>query len=289
MPFTKNCCTKTTDTFEKSMEALRKAIELAESVVIGAGAGLSAAAGLDYGGARFRKNFPDFIEKYNLPDMYSATFYPFGTEEERWAYLSRHILLNRFENGTALPLYRKLLQTVGGKEHFVITTNVDGLFAKAGFAEERIFAVQGDYGLLQCGHACHDKLYPDESLVRQMVEQTGDCRIPSELVPHCPVCGGKMEIHIRKDGYFIEDAEWRASLERYSAFMENALKGRVLLLEIGVGFNTPSIIRFPFENLSSRNRNVTLARLNRDFPEAQLRPISFIPFGEDIARTIKEI
>ena len=280
---------KTTDTFEKRMEALRKAAGDADYIVIGAGAGLSAAAGLDYGGERFRKNFPDFIEKYNLPDMYSATFYPFGTEEERWAYLSRHILLNRFEDGTALPLYRKLLQVVEGKEHFVITTNVDGLFAKAGFAEERIFPVQGDYGLLQCAKACHDGLYPNESLVRQMVEHTEDCRIPSELVPHCPVCGGKMEIHIRKDGYFIEDSQWNESLERYSAFMDNALKGRVLLLEIGVGFNTPAIIRFPFERLASQNRNVTLARLNRDFPEAQLRPISFIPFGEDISRTIGEM
>lgn len=278
----RNCCMNVTDSFEKRVDALRKALKDAEYVVIGAGAGLSAAAGLEYGGERFRKNFPDFIEKYNLRDMYSATFYPFRTEEERWAYLSRHILLNRFDNGSAVPLYKELLRSVIGKEYFVITTNVDALFEKAGFAPERIFSVQGDYGFLQCGRGCHETLYPDEAIVREVVQRTENCRIPSELVPRCPVCGGKMEVHIRKDEYFIEDSAWSESLERYRSFMEKAMPGRTLLLEIGVGFNTPSIIRFPFERIASQHSNVTLVRVNRDYPEAQLAIPSFIPFSENL-------
>ena len=277
------------DSFSERVEALRGALECADHVVIGAGAGLSAAAGLEYGGSRFSGNFADFIDRYGIPDMYAAMFYPFRTEEERWAYQARHVRLNRFDNDEAAGLYRSLFEMVGGKDHFVVTTNVDGLFVKAGFASERVFAVQGDYAYMQCAVGCHDRLYNDEGLVREMCRQTESCRVPSSLVPRCPVCGGSMEINVRKDGYFVEDDSWRESLERYRTFMAKASQGRTLLLELGVGYNTPSIIRFPFERMVSQLPSVTLARFNRDFPGRQADMGSFIPFGEDIARVLADV
>lgn len=195
---------------ESYSQRINRAAELlrgAERVVIGGGAGLSSAAGFAYSGGRFAENFADFAVKYGMTDMYSAGFYPFETQEEKWAYWSRHIALNRWEP-PAQPLYRKLFALVKDKEYFVLTTNVDGQFEKAGFLPERTFAVQGDYGLIQCAKGCHDKLYDDRALVSRMVAKQRDCRIPSALVPVCPVCGGPMEVHVRKDGYFVQDKAW---------------------------------------------------------------------------------
>ena len=169
----------------------------------------------------------------------------------------------------------------------MITTNVDGQFEKSGFDKERIFAVQGDYAYLQCADGCHEKLYYNENLVREMVRWTKDCRIPSELVPRCPVCGGKMDVHVRKDRYFVQDNQWYASYERYEDYMEKACEGNTLLLELGVGYNTPTIIRFPFERLAAQRKNITLARINRDYPNAQSRITRFMPFGEDCTQIIQ--
>lgn len=189
-PFIETYCRKMPikESYSCRLAELRHALDRAEYVVIGAGAGLSAAAGLEYSGRRFTDNFGDFIRSYGFTDLYTSSFYPFKTEEERWAYWARHILQNRYdEAGT--ELYRMLLRTVEQKEWFVITTNVDGLFEKAGFDRKRIFAVQGDYAYLQCAKACHNKLYYNEALVREMSRNTENCRIPTSLVPRCPVCG----------------------------------------------------------------------------------------------------
>ena len=222
-PFIDNFYRKATvtESYNTRLLRLRHALKDAELVVIGAGAGFSAAAGLEYGGKRFTDNFQDFIARYNMTDMYTSSFYPFQTEEERWAYWARHILINRYDV-PATDLYRLLLNAVKGKDYFVITTNVDGQFEKSGFDKERIFAVQGDYAYLQCADGCHEKLYYNENLVREMVRRTKDCRIPSELVPRCPVCGGKMDVHVRKDRYFVQDNQWYASYERYEDYMEKA-------------------------------------------------------------------
>lgn len=281
-PFIDGFCHKviTTDEYKSRLLKLRNALDHADYVVIGAGAGLSAAAGIEYGGKRFTDNFQDFIAKYGLTDMYSSAFYPFKTEEERWAYWARHILMNRYDM-PATDLYGLLFKIVKGKDYFVITTNVDGQFEKSGFESERIFAVQGDYAYLQCAEGCHDRLYYNENLVREMARQTKDCRIPSELVPNCPVCGGKMDVHVRKDRYFVQDSQWYANCEHYQDFMEKACGGNTLLLEFGVGFNTPTIIRFPFERLAAQRQNVTLVRINRDYPTSQIDLANFIPFYED--------
>lgn len=241
----------------------KQLIDRADTVLIGAGAGLSAAAGLRYSGPKFEHDFADFIRRYGITDLYSSSFYPFRTEEERWACWARHIQTIRYEP-EALPLYRKLLELVSEKEYFVITTNVDGQFRKAGFSPERLFEVQGDYGLNQCQHGCHDILYNNESLVRRMVDATRDCRIPSQLVPVCPRCGGRMEVHVRKDEYFVQDAAWHAAHERYLQFVRSFRQRKsVVLLELGVGFNTPTIIRYPFELMAESYPNATLIRINK--------------------------
>lgn len=277
-----------TDSYNTRLLKLRHALKEAEHVVIGAGAGFSAAAGLEYRGKRFTDNFQDFITRYDMTDMYTSSFYPFQTEEERWAYWARHILMNRYD-APATDLYRLLLNAVKGKDYFVITTNVDGQFEKSGFDKERIFAVQGDYAYLQCADGCHEKLYYNENLVREMVRRTKDCRIPSELVPRCPVCGGKMDVHVRKDRYFMQDNQWYASYERYEDYMEKACDENTLLLELGVGYNTPTIIRFPFERLAAQRKNITLVRINRDYPEAQNRITNLLSFDENIGSILSDI
>lgn len=247
---------------ERSLDQARDLLRTSTRILIGAGAGLSTAAGLRYSGERFTRNFAPFIARYGMTDMYSAGFYPFPTEEARWAYWARHIWVNRHEP-PALPLYRALLEAVRDKDHFVITTNVDGQFAKAGFAPEQLFATQGDYGLLQCAQACHDTLYPNRHLVEELLAQTRDCLVPSELVPRCPVCCGPMTVHLRVDGNFVENADWHAAQERYLAFVQGMREQPTLLLELGVGWNTPVIIRYPFETMAA-TLGAPLVRINYD-------------------------
>ena len=278
-----------TKNYSDRLKAFSHALERADRVVIGAGAGLSAAAGLEYGGDRFVNNFGDFIYRYAIPDMYAAMFYPFDTEEERWAYLARHIRMNRYDNELAYPLYRQLLQLISNKDYFVITTNVDGLFKKSGFDPDRIFEVQGDYAYMQCAVGCHDRLYYNEELIREMSRQTNHCRIPSSLIPRCPVCGGRMDIHVRKDGCFVEDEQWKKSFDNYRSFMKNVSDGNTLLIELGVGFNTPTIIRFPFERMAAQNDNITLVRVNRDYAENQTIVNSFIPFKEEVNKIMADM
>ena len=172
-----------------------------------------------------------------MKDMYTSSFYPFRTEEERLAYWAKHISVNRYDT-PATQLYLDLLQLAKRRKYFVITTNVEHQFFKAGFPAEKFFAVQGDYGFFQCAKGCHNKLYYNESLVKDMIAQTVDCKIPAELVPHCPVCGGPMDVNIRKDNYFVEDEAWYDASNRYTAFVQETIGKRIVYLELGVGFNT---------------------------------------------------
>ena len=275
------------DSYKTRLSAARKAIAAADYVLIGAGAGLSAAAGLDYGGMRFKREFSEFIKRYGFTDLYTSSFYDFPTEEERWAYWAKHIDFARFAP-PAMKLYRDLLRLVDGKEYFVITTNVDGQFRKGGFASDRPFEVQGDYAYLQCACGCHPERYDDKKLIKQMLGSIHDGRIPSSLVPHCPVCGGSMDVNLRKDSYFVEDAAWHLQADRYTQFLKKAYRRRCVLLELGVGYNTPGIIRFPFEQMASANSGMTLIRLNRDFPERQMKGKGqFVGMDEDMTGIIR--
>ncbi len=270
------------DRFVQRLDRAKKAIDEGDFIVIGAGAGLSAAAGIEYSGKRFTDNFQEFIKKYSMKDMYSSGFYPFKTSEEKWAYWAKHILLNRFQVGKT-DLYQKLLKLVENKNYFVITTNVEHQFWINGFEDKRIFATQGDYGLLQCGEACHDMLYYNEDLIREMVEKTVDCKIPSELIPMCPVCGAEMETNLRKDNLFVQDDKWYEANNRYADFLSKIGDNKVVFLELGVGYNTPSIIKYPFEQWTYDNENATLIRINRSFPGAiKENESKTIGFDEDM-------
>lgn len=256
------------DRFVQRLDNAKKVIDEADYIIIGAGAGFSAAAGIEYSGKRFDDNFQDFIKKYGVRDMYSATFYPYETQEEKWAHWARHIYVNRYSVGRT-KLYEQLLNLVKDKEYFVLTTNVEHQFWINDFEDKRIFATQGDYGLMQCEKACHDKLYSNEELVYEAIEKTDDCKIPSDLVPVCPVCGGNMEINVRKDNFFVEDEKWHEMNQNYSNFLQSIDENKNLVfMELGVGFNTPGIIRYPFEQMVYNNKNASLIRLNRDYPQA---------------------
>ena len=276
-------------TYKERIKNASDALKNAEYILIGAGAGLSNAAGLKYSGKRFTDRFPDFIEKYGMEDLYSSSFYPFETMEEKWAYWARHISINRFET-PATELYKKLHNLVNNKKYFVLTTNVEHQFWKAGFPDEKIFATQGDYGYIQCAKGCHAKLYNNEELVKEMLKQTKDCKIPSELVPKCPVCGGQMDVNVRKDEYFIQDEAWDKACGNYSSFLKEIEKKKVVFMELGVGFNTPTIIRYPFEQLTYINPNATIIRLNKDYTDGPVENENkTIAFEEDMMDVISSL
>ena len=243
------------------IEKLQKVLHEADTVVVGAGAGLSTSAGFTYSGERFERHFADFIGKYGFTDMYSAGFYPFPTEEEHWAYWSRHIYYNRYVP-TPKPAYDNLLKLLKDKDYFVITTNVDHQFQKAGFDKKRLSYTQGDYGLFQCAKPCHQKTYDNEELVKRMIAEQMDMRIPSELVPRCPVCGGPMKVNLRADETFVEDEGWHAASERYTEFIRRHKDGKVLFLDLGSGGNTPVIFKIPFIRWTMQNPNATYATVN---------------------------
>ena len=235
----------------------------ADAVVIGAGAGLSASAGFTYDGERFRRYFADFEVKYGFHDMYAGGFYPYRTPEEYWAFWSRYILINRYTDAPK-PVYEHLLQLVRDKDYFVITTNVDHCFQKAGFDKKRLFYTQGDYGLFQCSTPCCQKTWDNEAAIRQMAAEQHDRRVPTDLLPRCPHCGCPATVNLRADDLFVEDAGWHAAAERYADFLRARQRQKVLYLELGVGYNTPAIIKYPFWQMTARNPRAVYVCLNRD-------------------------
>ena len=251
------------------IDRLSQQLAGSDAIVIGAGAGLSTSAGFTYTGERFAHYFPDFIARYHFSDMYSGGFYPFDTLEEHWAYWSRYIFCNRYLDAPK-PVYQELLSLVHDKDYFVLTTNVDHQFQKAGFDRHRLFYTQGDYGLWQCMEPCHQKTYDNEEAVRQMVAGQRDMRIPTKLVPRCPVCGKPMAMNLRSDNTFVEDEGWHRAAGRYHDFLRRHDGLKVLFLELGVGANTPAIIKYPFWKMTYANPNASYACIN--FGEAFATP-----------------
>ena len=249
------------------IEEIKQLLEDSEYILIGAGAGLSTAAGLTYSGERFKKYFIEYIKKYDMTDMYTGGFYPFETLEEKWGYWAKQIYVNEgLVDG--LPLYEKIYELVKDKKYFVITTNVDDQFIKSGFPSDKVFATQGSYRYFQCSKACHDKLYDNTEIVKQMVESTDEeLKIPSNLVPYCPVCGQPQETNLRVDNFFVEDKHWHLQKKAYQDFVNNARDSSTLLLEFGIGYNTPGIIRFPFETMTFQLPKWNLVRFNKDYLE----------------------
>lgn len=247
--------------FSQQIEMLQEKLKQADAVLIGAGAGLSTAAGFIYSGDRFERYFQDFHEKYGITDIYSGGFYPFETLEEYWAWWSRHIFYNRYVDAP-VPVYDKLRTAVKGTDYFVLTTNVDHQFQRAGFDKRRLFYTQGDYGLWQCSRACHDRIYDNEVTVRRMLDEQEDMKVPSELVPYCPVCGAPMAMNLRSDDTFVQDKGWYEAAGRYEAFLKEHGNGRILLLELGVGGNTPGIIKYPFWQMTAANSRASYICIN---------------------------
>jgi NAD-dependent SIR2 family protein deacetylase len=293
---------KSIDRDTDAITKLKNAIDEADAVVVGAGAGLSTSAGFIYAGERFRKYFHDFSVKYGFEDMYSGGFYPYNTLEEHWAYWSRYIYVNRYMDAPK-PVYDMLFDLVKDKDYFVITTNVDHCFQKAGFDKKRLFYTQGDYGLFQCSEPCHKDTYDNEEMVRKMVEAQGfvisraskgaadesfkgtetadeastdaesnvlripdgatlEMTIPAELVPRCPKCGKPMSMNLRSDNTFVEDEGWHVAAERYENFLRTRKNQKILYMELGVGYNTPGIIKYPFWQMTMKNPKATYACLN---------------------------
>ena len=248
-------------TYSEQIGKVRQALHEADAVVIGAGAGLSTSAGLTYSGPRFQEHFGDFIQKYKIQDMYSGGFYPFETLEEHWAWWSRQIMINRYEKAPK-PVYDELLKLVHDKDYFVLTTNVDHQFQLAGFDKERLFYTQGDYGLWQCSQPCCQKTWDNEETVRRMVAEQRDMRVPTELVPHCPVCGKPMTMNLRCDNTFVQDKGWYAACSRYEDFLRRHEGANVVYLELGVGGNTPVIIKYPFWKMTYQNANAFYVCIN---------------------------
>ena len=271
-------------------EKLKQALSEADAVVIGAGAGLSTSAGFIYSGERFEKYFSDFSEKYGFTDMYTGGFHVLGMEPEiMWAYWSRYIYINRYLDAPK-PVYDDLFSLVKDKDYFVLTTNVDHCFQKAGFDKERLFYTQGDYGLFQCTEPCTQDTYDNEDMIQKMYEQQKDMRIPSELIPRCPKCGKPLTMNLRSDDKFVEDDGWKLACSRYEVFLETHKTGKVLFLELGVGYNTPVIIKYPFWKMTAQNPRATYACIN--FEEAlcpeEIKDQSILITG-DIGEVLKEL
>ena len=259
--FLRNLITTSTEDYSEQINRLKNEIENADAIVIGAGAGMSTSAGFTYDGERFEKHFADFRQKYGITDMYSGGFYPYNSLEEYWAWWSRHIYVNRYDIAAGKP-YTDLLKIVNDTDYFVLTTNVDHQFQLAGFEKKRLFYTQGDYGLWQCSKACHDKTYDNEETVRQMVSEQKNLKIPSELIPKCPICGAPMTMNLRCDNSFVQDEGWYAAASRYEDFIRRHKRLHILFLELGVGANTPVIIKYPFWNMTTANPKAVYVCVN---------------------------
>ena len=253
-PSTKSC--------SEQIERLQTALQDCDAVVIGAGSGLSTAAGFTYTGERFEQHFSDFAQKYGIQDMYSGGFYPFPTQEAFWAYWSRYIYINRYQDAPK-PVYDDLLKLVQDKDYFVITTNVDHCFQKAGFDKKRLFYTQGDYGLFQCSEPCCQETFDNEAVIREMVKRQENMKVPTELLPTCPHCGKSLTMNLRSDNKFVEDEGWHRAAERYENFLRTREGQEILFLELGVGYNTPVIIKYPFWQMTAKNPNAIYACINQ--------------------------
>ncbi len=245
----------------EKIRKMKKALEEAEAVVIGAGAGLSTSAGFAYTGERFQAYFSDFEEKYGFHDMYSGGFYPYKTLEEYWAYWSRYIYLNRYMDPPR-SVYEELLKLVKDKDYFVLTTNVDHCFQKAGFEKERLFYTQGDYGLFQCSEPCCQETWDNEEIIGEMIRRQEHMKIPSDLVPYCPHCGKPLTMNLRADDTFVQDEGWYQASQRYSRFLNEHQNKKILFLELGVGYNTPTIVKYSFWRMTHDWPDATYACLN---------------------------
>ena len=304
--YLKNVTMKSTRSYSEDIKILKDKIENADAIVIGAGAGLSTSAGFIYNGETFKKYMFDFINEYGITDFYTGGFYPFPTKEVMWAYWSRNIYVNRYLDAPK-DTYKKVLELVNNKEYFVITTNVDHQFQKAGIDKRRLFYTQGDYGLFQSVNKNNKRTYDNEEMIYKMLEAQGFVKsdkgiynildkndiiisIPTNLIPKCPDDGSEMTLNLRSDDNFVEDEGWVDASIRYSDFINSIKDQKVLYLELGVGMNTPAIIKYPFWKMVVENKNSTYACVNYNeaFCPDEILDRSII-INEDIDRVLDDM
>lgn len=293
--------------YEERISRAKELIKEADYVLVGAGAGLSTAGGFDYTGKTFDIYFSDFKKKYGMKDMYSGGFFPFATPEERWAYWSRYVYINRYLCVSPNKVYASLYNLIKNKDYFVITTNVDHQFQIAGFDKSRLFYTQGDYGLFQCSVPCHDKTYDNKDLIIEMLKsqnfltevngeliitnkETWKTQIDSSLIPKCPVCGKPMEMNLRADEKFVQDEGWYKQAKAYQNFIDKSENKKLVLIEIGVGYNTPAIIKYPFESMTYFNKSTNLIRINKDYAICDKKiENKTILFSEDTSKILTDL
>ncbi|MCS4488443.1 SIR2 family NAD-dependent protein deacylase [Streptococcus sciuri] len=247
--------------YSVDLKEIRQTLEEADAIVVGIGAGLSTASGIAYSGPRFMKYFADFHEKYGIEDIYSGGFYPFESLEEYWAWWSRHVYYNRYDVEIGQP-YLDLLAFLEDKNYFILTTNVDHQIQRAGVDKSRLFYMQGDYGLWQCSKPCHQDTYENEKVVKQMIDQQAEMKIPSDLIPYCPRCGEPMTMNLRSDDRFVEDVGWHEAKDRYVTFLNQNISKKIVFLELGVGNDTPAIIKYPFMQMTYQNPQARFISVN---------------------------
>ena len=277
------------DNDNENIQKLKNLIKETNTIIIGAGAGLSTSAGMLYSGKEFEKNFGDFIQKYNFKDLYSASFFDFKDQQEFWAFWSRLIHYERYTMPPK-PVYQDLYSLIKNKNYFVITTNVDHFFQRTGFDKQKLFYTQGDYGLLQCKKPCHNKTYDNEKQIEEMFKEQKDMKIPKELIPKCPVCKGEMFPNLRGGDYFVEDEGWHKAAERYEDFLRKNKNGKILFIDLGSGMNTPSIFKFPFMRMTYNNKNAVYVAINKGeaFCIEEIESQS-ICINRDIGDVLKEL
>ena len=268
-------------------EKVKDLIDKADAIIIGAGSGLSISAGIKYDEENFKKDFPELVSKYKMTDMYTSSYYGFKTEEERFSYWAKHI--NYIYNNDALDAYKKLFDLVKDKNYFVITTNPDGQFIKSGFDKEKVFEVQGSLSKMQCAVGCHNTLYDILPLVEKMIKYKEE-PIPKDLIPKCPICEGRMEVNYRKDAFFVEDDNWINHQKEYQRFVNENVDKNILLIELGVGYSSPGIIRYPFEQLTYNLRHTNLVRVNEKYADVPFEiKLKTVSIKEDISKFIDNL
>lgn len=279
----------TTGNYEDECKRLYKEIEEADAIIVGAGAGLSSSAGLNFDGDRLKQHFGDFIQKYGIKDMYTGCFTDFESNEERWAYWSRWAYINRYLD-IPKDTHKKLYELIKDKDYFVLTTNIDHTFQRAGYPKERLCYTQGDFGLFQCSSPCHTSTYDNYELLKKMYETQKDMKVDSSLIPHCPKCNKEMDFNLYWDHTFVRDEGWHIAHHRYLEYIEKHRNSKIVYLELGVGFNSPGVIKVPFWNLVYKNKNAIFASINLlrpCFPE-QIKNQSIV-IKEDIDKVINDL
>ncbi len=280
---------ETTGTYEEELQKLSEAIETADAIIVGAGSGLSASAGFNYSGDRLRRYFGDFVDKYGMTDMYTGCFADFESNEERWAYWSRWAWIHRY-NPLPKDTLEVLRSILDGKDYFVLTTNIDHTFQRAGYPKDHLCYTQGDFGLFQCSRPCHSATYDNYEILKAMHEQEKDMKIPTDLIPHCPKCGAEMDFNLFWDNTFVRDEGWHIAHDRYEDYLEKHRQGKVLYLELGVGFNSPGVIKIPFWQLAANNKDAVFASVNLQTPcYPEMLQERSIVISHDIDKTIRDL